>query len=254
MTDDASTSAPPYVSYRTLLSQVERMETEGVPSKIDKHFLVGMAGGTQNHFRHALRTLGLIDEDSRPTSVLYALVDARGEERGKLFGEAMFSRFPELAQLPPNASKSDFFAVLEGYGVKSPDQQRKMLAFYVASADGAGMTVSPHIRPTKGRTGPRKTGTRRRRPAGTDGASPQDTSTAAARSSGDTLSSEAMRGMYFKLLLKKAEQDDGSGDLLDRIERLVGVDSAAGQTRNQGWKTAGSTPATPTSPASQEEG
>src|SRR6266571_1623672 len=168
MADEAPGLSPPWVSHRTLLSQIERMETEGVPTRIDKHFLIGMAGGTQNHFRHALRSLGLIDEDSRPTPLLHDLVEKR-EERSQLFGNAYFSRFPGLAQLPPNASKSDLFTVLEGYGVKSADQQRKVLAFYVATADYAGMPVSSYIRPTKARTGPRKPGTRRRRVAGNTG-------------------------------------------------------------------------------------
>ena len=70
-----------------------------------------------------------------------------------MFGEIMTERFPELMNLPGNASKSDLISVLQSYGVTSADQQRKILAFYVAAADYAGLPTSPHLRPTKARTG-----------------------------------------------------------------------------------------------------
>lgn len=226
MADESPTLSPPYVSYRTLMTQIERMESEGIPSKIDSHFLRQMAGGTQNHFRHALRSVGLIGEDARPTQFMYDLVEARGKARAQLFAKFMADRFPALYELPSNASKSDFFAVLtETYGVKSTESQRKILTFYVSTADEAGMDVSTHLRPSKSHPGPRRPSTRRtRKPSTGAAAQPSDTPTAQNTfGGGDALSDETMRGMYFKLLLEKAEKEDSDSGLLDRIERLVGV-------------------------------
>lgn len=234
MADESPQLSPPYVSYRTLMTQVERMESEGIPSKLDSHFLRQMAGGTQNHFRNALRSLGLVGEDSRPTQLMYQLVEARGKARGQLFAQIMTDRYPSLYQLPPNASKSDFFSVLvEDYGVKSADQQRKILTFYVNAADEAGADVSTHLRPSK--SGPRRPSTRRStRRTGTSGAASQPGDGSAAQNvpgGGDVLSDEVMRGMYFKLLLDKAEKADNDSDLLDRIERLVGTARSSDQGR-----------------------
>jgi hypothetical protein len=225
MDDEVPELSPPYVSYRTLMTQVERMESEGVPSKIDKHFLSQMAGGTQNHFRQALRSLGLIGEEARPTQVLRDLVNER-QGRAALFAKIMADRFPALYQLPPDTSKSDFFAVLESYGVKSAEQQRKILTFYVAAADAAGLPVSTHIRPTKSHTGPRRPVTRRtRKTSGSSGSGGNQAGPTGSEENGtpidDVLSDEAMRSMYFKVLLKKAERDDADSDLYDRIELLV---------------------------------
>ena len=225
MDDEVPRLSPPYVSYRTVITQIERMDAEGVPSKIDKHFLGQMAGGTQMHFRQALRSLGLIDEDSRPTQALYDLLNER-EGRAALFAKIMADHFPALYQLPPDVSKSDFFAALEGYGVKSADQQRKILTFYVAAADAAGIPVSTHIRPTKSHTGQRRPGTRRtRRAAGGSGSNGNQAGNPAHPQNGaaptDVLSEEAMRSMYFKVLLKKAEREDADADLYDRLELLV---------------------------------
>ena len=56
-----------------------------------------------------------------------------------------------------------FFAVLhDHYAVKSDVQRRKMLTFFVAAAGYAGLPISPDIRPTMARPGPRKAKRRRR--------------------------------------------------------------------------------------------
>ena len=252
MTDETERTIPPSVSHTTLMSQVDRLRDEGIPTKIDKHFLIGMSGGTQYQFRHALRTLGFITEDDRPTPLLEKFVHAEQPERSTMFGEIMTGRFPELMNLPGNASKSDLLGVLQGYGVTSADQQRKILAFYVAAADFAGLPTSPHVRPSKARTGPRRPRTSSRakkKPA----ADPQDPAGLASAPSAPS-SQDEMRAEYFALLIKNANEGTKlDRDVLNRIERLVGL-PPADEEEDRDRTTAGSTPATPAGPASQEEG
>jgi hypothetical protein len=62
-----------------------------------------------------------------------------------------------------------------------------------------------------------------------------------------------MKRAYFDLLIEKAKQADSDDGLLDRIERLVGLEPPD-KKEDRDRKTAGSTPATPTGPASQGEG
>jgi hypothetical protein len=258
MTDEPARTAPPSISHTTLISQADRLRDEGIPTKIDKHFLIGMAGGTQYQFRHALRSLGFITEDDRPTPLLEKFVKAEQADRSAMFGEIMRERFPDLMNLPDNASKSDLLSVFQGYGVTSPDQHRKMLAFYVAAADYAGLPTSPHVRPTKARTGPRRprTTTRaRKKSAGASSPTPEDSSHAeTAGGDAAALTDEQMRSMYFRLLMKKAEQAENDEKLLDRLQDLLADHRVDGKGRDRGRKTAGSTPATPTDPASQGEG
>jgi hypothetical protein len=94
--------------------------------------------------------------------------------------------------------------------------------------------------------------------AGTDGGGNQqggNTANGMAAITGEALSDEAMRGMYFKLLLKSAAEGTKlDADMLDRMERLVNATDAVAKSTNRGRKTAGSTPANPPAPASQEEG
>lgn len=218
MTAAENDPVPPYVSFGTLLNQVERMERDGVPSKIDKYYLVGMAGGTQAHFKHALRSLGLIDQEDRSTRVLIELAQ-EPERRKELFAAVLRERFPRLAALDANVSKSDALEALRSYGINSDDTLRKSLTFFVGLAEYANLPVSPHIK--SGRATRTTTGTRRqsrRTPS-------RNVQKGDGEQGGDTASSNKdMKRMYFDLLLKKAESsENGDTDLLDRIERLVGI-------------------------------
>jgi hypothetical protein len=159
MADEETVKPVPYVAFPVLLSCVERMGgDEGIPGRVDKKFLVGMADGTQFQYRQAFRYLGLTTSDDRPTSLLADLVHASLAGRRELFGKIMSTRYPELTALPPDASGDDFFAVLrDRYGIASEIQRKKMRTFFIAAADYAGFPVSPHIRPVKARTSPHQT-------------------------------------------------------------------------------------------------
>ena len=252
MTETLQAPVPPYVSFRTLLTQIERMEGEGVPSKIDKYFLSNMAGGTQNHFRHALRSLGLIEDDDRPTDILHSLASAPGR-RKELLAEILRNRFPKLVDLDLNASKTDFLDVLEEYGIKASDTQRKALTFYVGAAEYAGIPVSNHVKSGRSPSGggARRTGPRRR--ASSTGGGAGDSGAGGEQATPLPKSDDDMKHMYFQLLVKKAETAQDPKELFDRIERLVGVESPD-EKQNRDRKTAGSTPATPTDPGSQVDG
>jgi hypothetical protein len=246
MTEATESRVPPYISFRTLLTQIERMEKETVPTEIDKHFLVGMAGGTQNHFRHALRSLGLIQDSNRSTDLLRDLAAAGPDKRKAMFGEILRDKFPELVELPTDAAKSEYERVLDSYGAAATDTKRKALGFYVAAADYAGIPVSNFVKSRRAPSGPRRATTRRAKNTGNGkgDVDQQDTT----RSSTGVLSEDEMKSAYFKLLLKKAETDNVADDMYERIERLLSVPE---KKQDRGRKTAGSKPATPTDPASQ---
>jgi len=157
MADEETRKPPPYVAAPRFMSEITRMGDEGVPDKINKRYLADMAVGTAFQYRMAFRSLGLTTDDDRPTSLLTELAEASPDDRPELFGMIMSDRYPDLTGLPLDASKDDFSRVLkDGYGVESDVQRRKMLTFFVAAADYAGLQISPHIRPTKARPGPRK--------------------------------------------------------------------------------------------------
>lgn len=139
---------PPYFSFATFINQIERMEREGTPARIDPSYLVGMAGGTRSQFKMGLRSLGLIDESDQATEALIQLA-SRPEERPEILAGILRDRFPRLVGLGENATRGQLDEILGEYGL-GIDTRRKATSFYVAAASYAGIPLSPHIRPAKG--------------------------------------------------------------------------------------------------------
>jgi hypothetical protein len=214
---DESRPVPPYAPFATLLHQLERMERDGVPGRIDKTYLIGMAGGTQNQLKHAMRSLGLITEHGEATQVLVDLAK-KPDERAQLLARILRERYPTLAGLSQDATRGQLDEVLAEYGLNGVTA-RKAATFFVLAATYAGIPLSPHIKPAKASpgTGTRRTGRKRR-------------SAAQVETAGDTTNRDGvddMKRVYFNLLVDKAKESDADSgtDLLDRIERLIGVDA-----------------------------
>lgn len=201
---------PPYVSFATLLNQLERMEREGVPKRIDPSYLVGMAGGTQNQFKHALRSMGLITEESVATELLMRLAeDPAG--RNELMKSILTERYPELVALDTNATRGQLDEAFQVLGIAGADTRRKAASFFVNAAQYAGIALSPLF--TTGR--PPSGGTSARRPKRTK---------QPAKPSTRQVGGDDMRRTYFELLVDKAKSsEEPAPDLLDRIERIIGV-------------------------------
>jgi hypothetical protein len=217
--EEESRPVPPYAPFGTLLHQLERMERDGVPGRIDKTYLIGMAGGTQNQLKHTMRSLGLISDNGDATQALIDLAK-KPDERPQLLASILHERYPTLVGLGQDATKGQLDEALAEYKLNGVTA-RKAATFFVLAATYAGIPLSPHIKPAKGSSG---TGTRRtvrkRRP------------TAQGGTSGDATERDGvddMKRVYFNLLVDKAKESDSDSDLLDRIERLIGVESQEGQ-------------------------
>ena len=74
-----SSGTPPYTSYRTFKTFIEDLHEHGVPSRIDRSVLTRFSGIVGTQLMHALRFLGLIEDDGRPTERLKGLVKAHGD-------------------------------------------------------------------------------------------------------------------------------------------------------------------------------
>jgi hypothetical protein len=223
-------SVPPYIAFGTLLNQLERMEREGVPSRIDNHYLAGMAGGTRSQFKVCLRSLGLIDDDNRTTDALTQLAK-NPDRRPELLASVLRGQFPDLAALNGNSTRGELEEVMTAHGLTNADTRRKAIGFYLAAAAYAGIPLSPFLRPAK-RTGS-SVAPRRPRPARKPAAPAQSARRAAAPPQPEPPSD--VRRAYFDHLLVLSQQAPDDKDLLDRMERLI---QASGETAAQSEVTA----------------
>lgn len=222
MDTSSNSFVPPYISFRTLANQLTRMEEKPPPPRLDRTYLVGMSGGYQGQVLAAFRALGLIDEEGAVQPVLRDLVRASDEERRQLLGAILREKYPEAVRLAEeNATQGQLEEAFRKYGL-SAATLRKAVVFYLNVAEYAGVPLSPHFSaPSAGGSADGATRRRPRRQAPKKPAAPPPEDT------GD------LRTRYVEMLLKRAEEDMDD-KLLDRIERVIGIqaveDEEAGKT------------------------
>src|SRR5688572_25220016 len=113
---------PPYISFRTLLNLVERLE-QGIPPRIDRSFLSGSEGG-KTQVLAALRSLGLIGPDGEVQPGLVELVNDR-DGRAAWIKDLIEHLYPKPVQLGTmNATQRQLEEAFEEFGIRG-DTLRK---------------------------------------------------------------------------------------------------------------------------------
>jgi hypothetical protein len=218
-------AAPPFISFKTFLGLLERMEKPGPPRRVDRSILVGMSGSSQSQVMSSLRSLGLTDDNDTVTPLLTRLVQDR-EGRPKLLGDLLRERFPTLVALgEQSATHGELVEEVRRLG-RSGDGGRKAIAFFLSAATYAGLKLSPHFTPPRVVT-TRPAGSRRRPGAkGRGRGSKPATGQGADGGQAPAASGDDMTRVYFDLLVDKARRaDKPDSDLLDRIERVLGIEN-----------------------------
>ncbi|MGB7588608.1 MAG: DUF5343 domain-containing protein [Solirubrobacterales bacterium] len=210
----------PYVSFRTLENLIKRMEEEGTPQQIDRTYIVNLPGSTQSMLIKALTELGLMDGDKRPTSALTKLVD-HPEDRSHLIGELVKKHYGAAINLGSNATQGQLQALFASeYGVTG-STQRKAIAFFLAAAKAGEVGLSKHFKTPKAVSSAGSPRRPRKKAKQADDPPPPPAPPAP---------TDDPKKAYVDLLLKKAGEEMDNTDLLDRIERVIGLDPEPSQT------------------------
>ena len=158
-----SSGTPPYTSYRTFKTFIEDLHEHDVPSRIDRSVLTRFSGVVGTQLMHALRFLGLIEDDGRPTERLKGLVKAHGtgswsERLLELLGHEYA---PMFAIDLETATPSHFNEAFRKAFPAADAVVQKCVTFFLYAANDAGVKISGRV--LKGRK-PRSL-TPRRKPA-----------------------------------------------------------------------------------------
>jgi hypothetical protein len=158
-----STGTPPYTSYRTFKTFIEDLHEHGVPSRIDRSVLTRFSGVVGSQLMHALRFLGLIEDDGRPTHRLKALMKARAAGHWpETFLELLRQEYaPMFAIDLETATPSHFNEAFRKAFPAADAVVQKCVTFFLYAANDAGVKISGRV--LKGRK-PRSL-TPRRKPA-----------------------------------------------------------------------------------------
>lgn len=227
MATDEPTSGPkpPYIPWTTFINLVDELGGKGLPDQIDRSVLKSKSGATQSQFLAAARFLDLIDRDDRPTERFKALA-SRPEDRKALVEQLVRDHYADALALGSAATQAQLDAKFRSYGLQG-ETARKAVGFFLNAARLAELPLSSHYQQTRPGQGGRRRGAtgggvRRQRSSRTE--NPGETP------SPPPTGSDA-RERYIDLLLKKAE-DDMDDALLDRIERVIGVETAERDERD----------------------
>jgi len=158
-----SPGTPPYTSYRTFKTFIDDLHEQGVPSRIDRSVLTHFSGVVGSQLMHALRFLGLIEDDGRPTQRLKELIKAHGAGRWpeKLLEVLRQEYAPMFLIDLETATPSHFNEAFRRAFPAADAVVQKCVTFFLYAANDAGVKVSGRV--LKGRK-PRSL-TPRRKPA-----------------------------------------------------------------------------------------
>jgi Family of unknown function (DUF5343) len=138
---------PPYTSYRTFRTFIEDLREQGVPSRIDRSVLTRFSGVVGTQLLHALKFLGLVQEEGRPTVVLVDLVNAYGaaDWADKLLELIRQNYAPMFAIDLENATPSHFSEAFRKAFPAADAVVQKCVTFFLYAASDAGVKISARV-------------------------------------------------------------------------------------------------------------
>lgn len=210
----------PYIPFSTFIALLDRLKASGIPNRIDRSYLGYTSGSNQTYLVNTLKGFGLVDEEGKPTPALPELVNHEEGRKARMaeIVQRVYGKALALGTAATQAELSEVFH--DDYGLGG-DTARKGITFFLNAASFAGIEVSPHYklpRSGKGNSGPRT----RRRTVRRDPATNPDQPKPPAVPTVDSL-----KARYLDMLMKKVEgQEDMDENLLNRIEALLGYETA----------------------------
>lgn len=197
---------PPYIAYKTLLTLLHELKTNGLPPQIDRSVLMRFAGGLQGQILMALRSLDLIDDVKKPTLKLATLVEAYDTPSFKdELRPIIEATYPSVLKLDlMTATPSMFAEAFKNTTDAKEDVLRKCRTFFLHAAREVGIAIGPRIEKAKH---PRRPPTNGRK---VKQAKPESTSEVSDRAPATATPAMSDKALEYKLvdLMKEDDVDD----------------------------------------------
>lgn len=171
MAERKKAKRPPYGSFKTAKSFIEKLDRHVLPDNIDRSMMSNMSGDTQTELFSAFRYLGLLGENDSTTDLLRELVDAHGTDKWETVLRKMITQAYKPIIRGLNIETATAKALADCFknnaGVDGYMAQRT-IRFYVAALKEAKIPHSPLFKPPSvkkpgnGKTKKRKSKTRNR--------------------------------------------------------------------------------------------
>ncbi|MFR0692156.1 hypothetical protein ACLUTX_22355 [Enterobacterales bacterium AE_CKDN230030158-1A_HGKHYDSX7] len=141
---------PPYTSFRSFESLLKELKDhEVLPAVIDRSTLEKRSGSEQSALIATLKWFTLIDDKQVPTKLLEQYLEADEEAAKPLLKgmvEQSYTFVSDGSFNLRNATSKQMAELFRGYEI-SGSTLTKSVAFFLAAAKSAGISVSPHVKP-----------------------------------------------------------------------------------------------------------
>ena len=202
----------PVAPFKSITNLAQKFSDEdSIPPKIDRSVLGG-SEGQKTVMISTLRTLGWIN-DANVVQPVFSRFVKEEKERGKILKETLSRLYPDAAKLAQNnatpAQYGEMFAPYQG------ETLRKAMTFFFHAARYATFPLSKNFKVQRASRAARKS-----RPSNGGGNGESMTPPPVIQQQ----PAQDAKSRYLDMLLEKAKTDDKlDPDLLNRIERLLGV-------------------------------
>ena len=144
---------PPYISYRTFRNFLVQLESQGLPSRIDRSVLAHKSGTVQSQLLLAFRFLGLIRRSGKPTDDLKHLLKGDQDARMAHLRSLVERSYPFVfgSSFDVGTATSDQAEELFRQTGASGETLRRCLSFFVSAARESGIPISAYIKPHQGK-------------------------------------------------------------------------------------------------------
>jgi hypothetical protein len=218
----------PYAPPSNVTGVIRRYRDRSIPDKIDVALLtdIGVPKGNIHRTLAALRFLGLLDDDDQPTSAFTSLQMATDEEYPAVLEALLKNAYQEVFRAGIDPTKDGQSVLLNHFRRYQPASQRsRQVILFLALCREAGLSTvdAPRERTSRSLPAPRPSTTNRSVvEAKVDSISRAQMPKSVEQESHDP------RTRYLATLIEAVGQISAQGnvppkDLLDRIERLMGI-------------------------------
>jgi hypothetical protein len=229
----------PYAPVSVITNFIARHRDVGI-SKVDLDMLgrVGVSESLRPRTLASLKILDFYDEDGTVTEDFAALQRVSSEEFPKRLAQLLAHAYKPIFEVVGDVSHADPGMIDDAFRTFEPAGQRaRMVQLFIGLMVYVGMMTDEALRKPGPAPRPKKLVVKKSPPV-RPATKRDESEDPGAGNRADELppppppappvtGEAAMRAKYFELLVEKAKAADGvDADLFDRIERLVGVQSA----------------------------